>query len=524
MVRVAPSKRKPLTASSHLRRVRGARFARLPLLVTGLLVASWSVVPGPISVKAAAASGTALSRATANSSRAKIVWSPCPAQAGYQCGRVTVPLNYSDPNAGTVSLPLIRRPVRGGRISSGALFLNPGGPGESAVDILPVLAGLLPPQVSDHFDLVSFDERGTGTAGPLECGPSPAQVSATPPVPARVGGALPVATTFLGMAQGCARRYPTLISSVDSTDAARDMDRIRADMGLARVSYYGLSYGTVLGAIYAHLFPRRVRRMVLDGAVDVTEGLLVQARQEAPAIQASLDHMLSSCAAQPDCPLGRNPAGFYARLEGSLSRAPLPAPGNGDPVPVTVGDLDTATLFTLTLPPTTSGLEAALVAASRGDGAPLRALALQFQEDVDGTSLVGPLWTITCHDAASRPTPRAAGALASQLSRRYSLAAAYAVPYNTGACLRWPWSDTAITSVHAPVAAPIMIIGNTGDPNTPHIAAQLLAQQLGTQGRLVTWRGWGHTWILNGHENRCMDRLVVLQLVDSRAPANGSVC
>ena len=229
--------------------------------------------------------------------------------------------------------------------SKGVVVFNPGGPGESGVLILPILASLVPASVSQQFTLVSFDERGTGSSEPLRCGPSAVAASSA------VAGSVSARRTFAGLESSCRARYPALFPTVTTTTSARDMDRVRIALGVGRIDYYGLSYGTVLGSVYAQLFPSHVRSMVLDGAVDANLSLSTAATEEAPAIQTVLEHDLSACTSLAHgCPLGPDPVTFYKDLRQRLRRAPLPAPGDGDTTAVTVGDLDTATLLYLSVP------------------------------------------------------------------------------------------------------------------------------------------------------------------------------
>ncbi len=451
-----------------------------------------------------------------------LLWSPCAKERGFQCTTVRVPLDYEHPGGPTIPLAVIRVPPAPGA-SSGVLLLNPGGPGESGLQILPVLKSLLPPAVTAHFDLVSFDERGTGASDRLACGPSAARVASVRPVPSRPGQALPGAPVFTALAADCARRYGAALAEENTTNAARDMDRIRAALGAPQINYYGLSYGTVLGAVYASLFPRRVRAMVLDGAVEATLSLGRQAAEEAPAIQASLRHLFATCRPSSSCPLGADPAAFYDRLQARLERDPLPAPGSGDDLPVTVGDLWLATLYDLTAPRFAAGFEPALLAAAAGQGAPLRALSLQLEEDLDGSSLVGPMWALTCEDSSRHLSAGAAGALARALDARYPLDGAMAVTYVAGGCVAWPPAAHPVTAVHDSSGVPALVVGNTGDPNTPHQAAVQLARSLG-RADLLTWRGWGHTWLLNGSSDPCMARAVDRFLISLALPRRDATC
>ncbi len=445
--------------------------------------------------------------------RATVHWAPCPTEPGYRCGTLPVPLDYRHPTRGSLSLAVIERPVAHSR---GVVIFNPGGPGESGVLILPLSASLVPTAVRDRFTLVSFDERGTGSSYPLLCGPSPATASSA------VAGTDSGTRAFAGLEASCRARYPALVPTVTTTTSARDMDRLREALGVSRTNFYGQSYGTVLGSVYRQLFPEHVRSMVLDGAVDANLSLSADATAEAPAIQTALQHELDRCAAAPDCPLGADPAAFYRDLQHRLAQAPLPAPGGGDTVPVTVGDLYTATLLYLSVPSLTPGFFPALAAAAAGDGAPLRTVALGLETDLDGKSLVGPLWTITCSDATAHPDGSSTAALARTLAGRYPLGGAEAVSNNLIGCPGWRPSGAAVAPL-SPTAAPTpLVIGNTYDPNTPYTSASKLASAVG--GRVVTYVGYGHTWLLNGSTNSCMQSVVSAYLVDGVLPARGTRC
>jgi pimeloyl-ACP methyl ester carboxylesterase len=436
---------------------------------------------------------------------------------------VTVPLDYSHPTAATLSIAVNRSPATGGTATAGTLLVNPGGPGQSGNQILPVLLPLLPPDVRAVSDVVSFDPRGTGTSSPLQCGTVPATVTAALPVPAGAGQPLPGTGVFTGITQACATLDPALTPFLDTTATARDMDRIRQALGVSAISFYGLSYGTVLGAVYAGLFPKRVRTMVLDGAVDVNAPLATQAIEQAPAAERSLVHLFTTCAADPSCPLGPHPTSLYRRVSASLSANPLPAPGHGDPVPVTVGDLDTAALFAVSVPGVTSSFESALVAASRGDGSGLRGLALGFVTEIGGAPLVDAQWAITCNDTIDHPGPIPAGTLAQTLAARWPLLGAFAVNYNLGGCVSWPDGRHPVSNTHPRLAHPVLVIGNTGDPNTPLIGAKHLATVF-PRARQLTWAGWGHTWLLSGSTDSCMRAAVTRYLITGVLPAPRTVC
>ena len=190
-----------------------------------------------------------------------------------RCGTVTVPTDYQHPKGSSIPVAVTEAPAQDPSDQLGTLVMNPGGPGESGVQIQPVLLQKLPTDIREHFDIVSFDPRGTGASDPLRCGTSPSAAVSVGVLPTMAGQPLP--------APRCSPRWPgtarhsagTTVPFMTTINTARDMDRIRQALGLSTISYYGLSYGTVLGADYADLFPHRVATMVLDGAVDVNATL-----------------------------------------------------------------------------------------------------------------------------------------------------------------------------------------------------------------------------------------------------------
>lgn len=451
------------------------------------------------------------------------VWTTCPTHPDLQCGVVLVPIDYAHPGDGLMPIAVSRARATGGATSSGTMLLNPGGPGESGNQILPVLLANVPADVRAAFDIVSFDPRGTGASSPLRCGTVPSSVTATDPMPAQAGLPLPGTPVFAKMARACATRHPVATATTDTVATARDMDRIRQALGLGRISFYGMSYGTVLGTEYAALFPDHVQTMVLDGAVDMDAPLSVQATEQAPAADRALTHLFATCAAAPACPLGSDPAGVFAGLTTSMTAHPLPAPGNGDTVPVTVGDLDGAALFAVSVPQSTGLFESALTAATHGDGSGLRNLSLQFVTDIDGSPIVDAQWAITCNDTVGHPGPVAAGTLARSLAARYPLLGAFAVTYNLGGCVSWPAGSQPVSDTHPTRSPPVLVIGNTGDPNTPLVGAVHLAA-LFPHASQLTWDGWGHTWLLSGPSDLCMQGAVSRYLLTGALPAPGTVC
>ena len=235
---------------------------------------------GPIAVVAALAALAPLTALAADPPVPSLVWGACPAgQPGadrFDCATAGVPMDYADPAGPTFSLALIKAPARDAANRIGTLFWNPGGPSDAGTAYLPAAIGGFPAQVRDRFDIVSWDPRGMGgrTTPVVQCFDS-AEDEAAFLERARArqpagdaGGARrrrrragPRSTPPASPANG------DLLAHVSTADNARDLDLLRQAVGEERLSYYGTSYGTFLGATYVNMFPDRVRAAVLDGAV-----------------------------------------------------------------------------------------------------------------------------------------------------------------------------------------------------------------------------------------------------------------
>jgi pimeloyl-ACP methyl ester carboxylesterase len=241
--------------------------ARRARLISALALTSVAVVA--CTAQAAGAS----SRVTQASVQTAIAWGACPVlQKGAtrdpreKCGTVKVPLNYRNPDGRSITIEVSRLATAKPGKKRGYLLLNPGGPALEGLDMPSTMAPKLPASVLDEYDLIGFDPRGVGASTPMSCA-LPASVGAGFPYPAANGSIKQNIKAARTVASDCGKiggelKYFTTAST------ARDMDRIRIALGAAKISYWGQSYGTYLGAVYTTLFPRHTDRMVLEGNVD----------------------------------------------------------------------------------------------------------------------------------------------------------------------------------------------------------------------------------------------------------------
>jgi pimeloyl-ACP methyl ester carboxylesterase len=204
---------------------------------------------------------------------AKLTWKSC-ATENYptlQCASLKVPLDHRRPDGEKITLALSRVPHTA-RTYQGPLLVNPGGPGGSGLTLAGFVASSLPAKVAAQYDVIGFDPRGVGASKPaLDCEPGhfgPVRPDSLPSTPAIEKANLDRARSF---AAACGKKYGHLLPYINTTSAVRDMDAIRQALGARKINYFGYSYGTYLGAVYAKFFPERVRRLVLDSVVGPTD-------------------------------------------------------------------------------------------------------------------------------------------------------------------------------------------------------------------------------------------------------------
>ncbi|WP_327433261.1 alpha/beta hydrolase [Streptomyces sp. NBC_01236] len=228
-----------------------------------------AVVAGMItSIPADASAGSATAPRTTQT--AKPTWKKCGTSAypTLQCASLTVPLDHSHPGGPQITLALSRVPHTA-KTYQGPLLVNPGGPGGSGLKLAGFVASSLPKKVAAQYDVIGFDPRGVGASKPaLDCEPghfNAVRPDTVPSTPAMEKANLDRAKAF---AEACGKKYASVLPYIDTVSAVQDMDSIRGALGAEKINYFGYSYGTYLGAVYAKLYPNHVRRLVLDSIVD----------------------------------------------------------------------------------------------------------------------------------------------------------------------------------------------------------------------------------------------------------------
>jgi pimeloyl-ACP methyl ester carboxylesterase len=448
-------------------------------------------------------------------------WEGC--QGDFECATLSVPLDHDQPGGRRIELALIRAAAGDASGRIGSLLLNPGGPGASTVDFFEGLVGQLSDRLKERFDVVGFDPRGVGHSTAVDCldGPGLDELFAVDPGPTDDAGRRRLYDAQRAFARACQQRSGDLLEHVGTRDAARDMDLLRAALGDDKTTYLGFSYGTLLGATYADLFPTRVRALVLDGAVDPSLPPLRSSLVQARGFQRQLEAFARDCDTGSGCaydPDGRVLDGVR-RLLARVTDAPLEV-GDRRLGP---GEAFIGVAAALYSRDGWDVLAQALEDAESGDGQLMLRLADSYTErERDGSysNLLEANAAINCIDEAwprdladYERVAREAVAVAPDFGRQNVLGGS--------ACAFWPVPPVGRTGpIRAAGSPPLVVVGTTGDPATPYEEAQAMADQL-ERGVLLTRVGDGHTAY---GESACIDAVVDNYLVDLTVPADGTTC
>jgi len=381
--------------------------------------------------------------------------------------------------------------------------------------------------VRDAFDLVGFDPRGVGSSTAVVCYQTTEEMdqffAAT--WPATLEGFEASRAVVEPFAQACAENTGPALAYIDTGSSARDMDLIRAVLGDSELYYLGYSYGTELGATYAELFPDKVGRLVLDGAVDPSLPAAAHDIAQAKGFQQALEAYVADCLQGGTCPLDGPVDQALTQINALLRQIdaqPLPGDSTRElTLPLAMNGL----LVTMYDETAWSYLTDALEQAFAGDGGGLLGLSDWYldRDDVNGyiNNTMEAFVAYGCLDSRAPADPASVEAHAKDLAAAAPTFGEY-WGFSEMLCEVWPYPQVGSPArVTAPGANPILVIGTTGDPATPYEWAQALADQL-ESGVLLTYEGHGHT--AYGRSNQCIGDAVDAYLVEGTLPAVDTVC
>ena len=458
-----------------------------------------------------------------------LTWTDC--EDEMQCATATAPLDWTDPARDSIDLALIRHPAADGS-PLGSVLVNPGGPGGSGYDfIADSLDYAVSPTLQKNFDIVGFDPRGVNRSSAVLCHTDTAQLDAFiyDIIPGEIGSDawITAAENANGAyAQQCLANTGELLGYVDTVSAARDLDLLRAVLGDKKLNYLGFSYGTLLGATYAELYPQNTGRLVLDGALDPTSTSFDVSLTQAEGFESALRAFLADCATADDCPFTGSADDSMLKIRALLDRL------DASPIRATDGrELGSNSMTSAIVLPLYSKdnwpyLRQLFTTVMQGDATLAFSLADSYngRDPGDGSYLDNSLearFAINCLDYASQADPAVMRDQAAQLETLAPVLGKQ-LSYGDVGCLQWPVkAKTERPVIHAAGSADILVVGTTNDPATPYSWAEALAKQL-ENGHLVTYEGEGHT--AYNKSNSCVDDTVDDFFVGGTVPASDPLC
>lgn len=511
-------------SSSRIRRLAVVAVLVPVLLLTGC-VPSW--LNGFMGRDSSTPTGEEVTAGLEPYYRQSLVWERC--GGGAQCATAIAPLDWENPGEGDdVELALVR--YRASEQALGSLFVNPGGPGASGFDFVRDSVDFaVSERLRENFDVIGWDPRGVGRSSAVTCYTATADKDQfIYGVPESEYGTEAwieeVTASAKRFVDACVENTGPLLEHVDTDSTVRDLDMLRAVVGDEQLNYFGYSYGTDIGARYADRYPGRVGRLVLDGATDPTASQFEVVLAQSTGFESALTTYLAECASAGTCPFPADTAAALSIVEQLYERVRV------DPIPAADGRLfDSAVL------------DIAIATALYDEGS-WEFLSQMFTELRTGVVETGFLLAdfyygreegeyvdnsleafiaINCLDY---PVERDPQTIIEQNQRIADAAPVTADPSPIGdvVCQNWPYEfEGELAPVSAEGAEPILVIGTTGDPATPYVWAQALAEQL-SSGVLLTYDGEGH--IAYDEGDPCINDLVDEYFITGAVPPSDPVC
>lgn len=470
----------------------------------------------PVPTAAAAAPGDETSAAAAE--KAGITWAPCEEEPAAECGKLTVPIDWSKPNGPTIDVAVARRKATDPSARVGSLVLGAGGPGGSGVEFAYSAPGFFTEEIQKSFDIVGFDPRGVGRSNPVICSASVFNQMPHPVIKSQAE--FDKWTSYnKTLRADCRTRTGPVYDHVDSTNVARDMEALRAALGEEKLTFYGVSYGTLLGQMYAELFPNKIRALVLDSNMDHSLSTWPFMLTEAAAVEDAFDQFVGWCDQEPSCALyGKDVRAVWERLLAKARAGELYWPGVPDR-PVT----ELQVLWNGVLGTEGPAWQLLSEMLNHLDGGPPPEWMPPLPGRQPVTGEVAHLPTvILCEDYNLRVRNYKEYAALQRASKRVAPDMRYN-PMPTEdlpVCLNHPTTNPQ-HRLRYTGSAPILLGNSLHDPSTPYRWSANVARQLGPKAVLLTYEGWGHR--IYG-KDRCSTEPIDNYLISLTVPPHGFRC
>ncbi|WP_188190366.1 alpha/beta fold hydrolase [Nonomuraea sp. SYSU D8015] len=486
-----------------------------------MLAAAFAVLAAVLPASTAQAAGAAVAgdgASAAVTGASAIAWAPCEEEPAAECGKLTVPVDWSKPDGPKIDLAVARRKATDPAARVGSLVVNPGGPGGSGVEFTYGAPGFFTEELQRHFDIVGFDPRGVGRSNPVICSASVYNQMPNAVITSQADFDRWTAYNKKLHAD-CRQRTGPVYDHVDSVSVARDIDALRAALGEEKLTFYGISYGTLMGQMYAELFPNRIRAMALDSNMDHSLSTWPFMLTEAAAVEDAFDQFVGWCDQEPSCVLhGKDVRAVWERVLAKARAGQLYWPGVPDR-PVT--ELQVLWNGVLGTEGPAWQLLSEVLRALDGGEPPSWVPPLPGRQPVSGE--VAELATvILCEDynlkvrdyAEYSAIMRASKLVAPDM--RYNPMPTEDLPV----CLNHPVKNPQHRLKYTG-SAPILLGNSLHDPSTPYIWSANVARQFGSKGVLLTYEGWGHR--IYG-KDRCSTEPIDNYLISLTVPPHGFRC
>jgi pimeloyl-ACP methyl ester carboxylesterase len=481
-----------------MRRIAAGAVAVVAIAVTGC---SGSSGPAP------ASSPGASTTPGAGSSVSHLTWHSCASGGSTRCATVRVPVNYQRPGGRRISLALTEVPATAPPAQrQGALLVNPGGPGASGLSLAQVVASGLSRPVAADYDIIGFDPRGVGSSSPaINCDPSFYSGVRPDYIPASQAAEQVQVSRARTFAAHCARKYRWLLPYLTTRDVARDLNSIRAALGQQKISYFGYSYGTYLGQVFATMFPTRVKRMVLDSTVNPDGVWYADNFSQDYAFEGRIKAFFSWVASNSGTyHLGTTQdqvSASWHQARQRLARQPIKGPDG----PMIGADEFDDTFLTGGYANQFWPLLASALSTYLHDGATTELVGAYDQAGKQGGNEFSVYNAVECADVS---WPRNWAKWDADTRKVYASAPfeAWDNTWFNAACAFWPVRGPAKPmKIGAPGLPGILMIQGTLDAATPYAGAQVAHRALPTARMVVVSGGGNHGQSLATPANTCVN-------------------
>ena len=442
----------------------------------------------------------------------ELKWQNC--YENFQCSTLLVPVDYDKITTDVFYLKVIRFKATDQRQKLGALIVNPGGPGASAFDYAYNAENIVSAAIREKYDIVGFDQRGVGQSDPIRCltDKETDEMLAGPMIADTPENQRKMIENAKFFARKCKKVAGNKLTHLSTLESAKDMELLRLALEEPKLNYLGKSYGTYLGTLYASLYPSKVGKMVLDGAIDPSISIQEQNLAQAKGFELTLNQFLSE---------NKISKIEIFNLFKKLRIETLSTKSNRN-LTDSLAILGVASALyddVIGWPK----LKKAINDASAGDGSKL----LELADEYTGRKRTGKYFSnendvamlISCLDWPTQTT----FAEMQSTSSRFSSTAPILGPYLVFSQLACNYLESSksenFLNINTIKIDPVLIIGVTRDPATPYEWAAALYKKF-HDSIFLTLEANGHTG--QGRGFSCVDKKVDFYLLNSKIKAIGS--